>query len=215
MALVTCPEDVRKLQRETPNEHFVLQREVAPRLWESCKFDLRVYVLAVQGFGKSSQPQENNQTEESAKPRVFVFPECMARVCTQTFVPGDQSPLANLTNTALNHRKTLGREAVTGVGLNYEDVFAQVCTLVRKTFEAAEPTLERKFRAAGCPRCASILGFDAILDQDGRLWLLEANASPSVAAECALDEQLKGEVLGDYAAFVASGGRERGSFVEL
>lgn len=139
----------------------------------------------------------------------------MARVCTRPFAPGDRDPLAVLTNTALNHRKVLGREAITGAGLEYEDVFGGVCELVRETFALTESTLERKHKLAGFPRCASVLGFDVIPDQNGRLWLLEANASPSVAAECALDERLKGEVLSDYAAFVASGGRECGRFVEL
>ena len=139
----------------------------------------------------------------------------MARVCVRPFSAGDQSQLANLTNTALNHKKALGREAIAGAGLDYGDVFGQVCAIVRKTFEAASSVLERKFRTAGSPRCASILGFDVIPDSEGRLWLLEANASPSVASECAVDEKLKGAVLADYAAFIDSVGRERGRFVEL
>lgn len=48
--LVSDPEEVRGLRRENPNEHFVLQREVAPRTWAGRKFDLRVYVLAAQGL---------------------------------------------------------------------------------------------------------------------------------------------------------------------
>ena len=139
----------------------------------------------------------------------------MARICTRPFSPDERDPLATLTNTALNHEKRPGRATLAESGLAYEDALEQIKKIIQAVFERLSPVLERKHEAAGRPPCASILGFDLIPDPDGRLWLLEANASPSVAAECALDEELKGAVLADYAAFVASGGRERGRFVEV
>ena len=47
--VVENPAEVGESRRAAPNEHFVLQREVAPRLWRGRKFDLRVYVLVSQG----------------------------------------------------------------------------------------------------------------------------------------------------------------------
>lgn len=40
-----------------------------------------------------------------------------------------------------------------------------------------------------------LLGFDVLLDKTGKPWLLEVNHSPSLAADSAVDEAVKGGVV--------------------
>jgi hypothetical protein len=54
----------------------------------------------------------------------------------------------------------------------------------------------------GCPpsQCFELLGFDIMLDEELRPWLLEVNHSPSFATDSRLDQQLKQALLTDTIA---------------
>ena len=45
--------------------------------------------------------------------------------------------------------------------------------------------------------CFEVLGFDVLIDQNGKPWLLEVNQSPSFATESDLDYQVKHKVITD------------------
>jgi len=94
-----------------------------------------------------------------------------------------------------------------------------VRSLVAMTFLAlpelcarAEPRRERSVRAAssasaadrGCAPCFELFGLDVMLDETGRPWLLEVNASPSLGVDCAADSELKPGVLRDTVQLVSA-----------
>lgn len=56
----------------------------------------------------------------------------------------------------------------------------------------------------GCASCFELFGFDVMLDEEGRPWLLEVNASPAVGIDCPTDEALKPALLRDTALLVSA-----------
>ena len=51
-------------------------------------------------------------------------------------------------------------------------------------------------------KCFQILGFDIILDEKLKPWLLEVNQTPSFATESPLDDKIKSELIRDTLALV-------------
>ena len=45
--------------------------------------------------------------------------------------------------------------------------------------------------------CFELLGFDILIDQEMKPWLLEVNLSPALACESPLDQKVKANVLSD------------------
>lgn len=45
--------------------------------------------------------------------------------------------------------------------------------------------------------CFELLGFDVLIDQNGKPWLLEVNQAPSFATDSDLDHQVKHKVISD------------------
>lgn len=45
--------------------------------------------------------------------------------------------------------------------------------------------------------CFELLGFDIIIDQWAKPWLLEVNSSPALCIDCQIDEQVKPKLIKD------------------
>ncbi|CAK4775223.1 unnamed protein product [Aphanomyces euteiches] len=86
-------------------------------------------------------------------------------------------------------------------GMDAEAVWADICDVVIKTLLAIQPRLvagyrsffgtdESKGRQWG-PAAFEILGFDIMLDQQGKTWMIEVNHAPSFAGDSKLDKAIK------------------------
>ncbi|CAE7230797.1 Ttll6 [Symbiodinium necroappetens] len=91
-----------------------------------------------------------------------------------------------------------------------QGVWTEIATCVRKTLLAIGPKMQENYHSyfgrtrqsfeeePGCrSACFEILGFDFILDEDERLFLLEVNSAPSLSTPTALDEEIKSSMLGE------------------
>lgn len=74
--------------------------------------------------------------------------------------------------------------------------------LLVKTLIVAQPHLSHIYKT-GQPEdvenslCFHILGFDVLIDEDCKPWLIEVNQSPSFKADSALDRRIKEKLVAD------------------
>lgn len=83
-------------------------------------------------------------------------------------------------------------------GISYDEVFKNIKTLCIKTLMAVEPQITTAMRATKHrSQCFEIYGFDVIIDQKLRPWLLEVNVAPSLSSSSPYDKQVKTLLLCD------------------
>eukprot|EP01065_Artemidia_motanka_P032794 TRINITY_DN39776_c0_g1_i1.p1 TRINITY_DN39776_c0_g1~~TRINITY_DN39776_c0_g1_i1.p1 ORF type:complete len:811 (+),score=154.89 TRINITY_DN39776_c0_g1_i1:52-2484(+) len=159
---------------------WVIQRYVErPMLIDGRKFDIRVWVLL-----DSSQ-------------RIYVYREGVMRTSSAQYNSNDLSDaLAHLTNHAVQERGPMYGAFEKGNEMWYRDFdeYLQKSTGGRRTFaQDIEPQLKeciartltaaRPYLHAPTPpmRCFQLFGFDFMVDESYRVWLLEVNGSPMIA----------------------------------
>lgn len=173
----------------------VVQHYIKPLLMAGFKFDLRLYVAVV-----------------SLKPLVaYVYQDFLVRFATERYNLDDLSNVySHLTNTSIN---TLGpgyRETKGYIGTGCKWNMHQLCIrfhqdgiddrlLWQRVTDIIILTLKSQESSdKSCSsHCVELLGFDILIDQQYRPWLLEVNESPSLANDCAVDEQIKVPMLRD------------------
>jgi tubulin polyglutamylase TTLL6/13 len=181
----------------------VCQEYIAPFLLNRLKFDLRIYVLVT-----SVDPL-----------RVYIHKENMARFCTEKYVAPAKSNLtkmySHLTNYSVNKdnpkfvQNTEGREGsahkrgTTSVfaemesqGVDVERLQDQIDEVIQFTLLAVQQEYIQMYRRTvktqdERSRLFEILGFDVMIDEDLKPWLIEVNNNPSLHAESPFDEALK------------------------
>ena len=104
-------------------------------------------------------------------------------------------------------------------GLNIDDLFDQINTIVVKTIISAEPLLWNgvemylpntyQFDTSSNidtkvknNNCFELLGFDILVDENFKPWLLEVNLSPSLNTDTQLDFKVKGGLIADLFTLV-------------
>lgn len=177
-----------------------------PLLIQGLKWDLRVYVV-VTGF----EPL-----------RAYVYREGLTRFASSPYSTDEehlQDAYRHLTNYSINksaHNFVENREVkhdnvghkwslsalsrhLTCVGVDVELMWARINDLIIKTLLAVEPTISSKTKeiAMHHSNCFEVYGFDVLVDEDLKPWLIEVNLSPSMMAESPLDWQVKSALLAD------------------
>ncbi|NXN90923.1 TTL13 polyglutamylase, partial [Rhinopomastus cyanomelas] len=190
-------------------EHMICQQYISkPFLIDGFKFDMRVYVLVT-----SCDPL-----------RIFMYKEGLARFATTRYIdpsdPSGRSPddvCMHLTNYTINKRnENFVWDGVTGSkrklstlnawmvdnGYNTTKLWADIEDIIIKTLISAHPVVKHNYQScfpkhtAACA-CFEILGFDILLDQQLKPWLLEVNHSPSFNTDTRLDREVKDALLCD------------------
>ena len=178
--------DISELQYDC---NAVVQRYVAsPLLIGGYKFDMRIYV-AVPSFHPLT---------------VYIFQEGLVRFSTEKY---DLSSLNNvfshLTNTSINKHSpqyTVDKERV-GPGCkwtvtqlryylhqnNLDDrlLWARITNIITLTLLIQAPQVPKTCN------CFELYGFDILIDENLKPWLLEVNFSPALATDCQTDVIVK------------------------
>jgi tubulin polyglutamylase TTLL5 len=188
------------------SQSSVIQRYVErPLCLAEYKFDLRLYVLVT-----SFRPLES-----------FIYSEGFARLSTQPYStdPADlQNKFIHLTNSSIQKMNTeelrkdnplnsesaavggskislLGShglwERLTTHGVDIKQLWQSICQLVLKSLIAVDDRIQPQ------PCCFEVFGYDVLIDSQLRPWLLEVNASPSLARENNLDARVKEAMVRD------------------
>ncbi|GLC44290.1 Tubulin polyglutamylase ttll5 [Pleodorina starrii] len=86
-----------------------------------------------------------------------------------------------------------------GLGPGWLAVWRQVCDIVAAAVIAAEPRMNTEFKMKVPHRnnCFEVWGFDIMLTDSFRAWLIEANTCPSLAADSGLDMRVKGAMVSE------------------
>ena len=94
--------------------------------------------------------------------------------------------------------KTL-KAAFEHAAINYDEVMNRIKDLIIKAIISVEPLLANNLNRASRNRhlCFEIFGFDVILDQNMKPWLLEVNVLPSLSSSSALDKKIKTSMMCD------------------
>jgi tubulin polyglutamylase TTLL11 len=174
---------------------YIVQRYINnPLIIDGKKFDLRLYVLV-----------------SSVNPLiVYLNDEGLARFCTQNYEPTNDKNLSNvymhLSNYSLNKNSKEYKftEVTTEIndgskrsmesfwksyekaGYNKANLVEEINELIRKFLTAMYPFLKYNYKLAfqdKDAKCFHILGFDIMIDDQFKPWLLEINANPSLSIE--------------------------------
>jgi len=185
------------------SEDMVIQKYVHnPMLLEGHKFDLRIYVLVT-----SFSPLE-----------AFIYKRGYARLSSRPYnlIAGELTDrFIHLTNAAVNRqnqsasvleclRDASSEEAGgTKCSLEYlwrkleesnidtEAVWKGICDVVVKSLVCADDVIPNQ------PNSFELFGYDIMIDEDLKPWLIEVNSSPSMETDCAFDVQTKTELIYD------------------
>ena len=192
-------------------ERYIAQRYIRrPYLIENLKFDLRIYCLI---YGCDPL-------------RIFIYKEGMSRFATDNYnVPNDKNlndQYIHLTNYAINknnkkfifntdaenpnigHKKSLSFiwQYIDEHGGDSTKLKSEIYDCIVKTLCMVQPILSQSYY--NCipmdidnNRCFEILGFDILIDDKLRPWILEVNNSPSFTTDTPFDLKLKSSLIED------------------
>uniref|UniRef100_A0A7S4W7Q2 Tubulin--tyrosine ligase-like protein 5 n=1 Tax=Alexandrium monilatum TaxID=311494 RepID=A0A7S4W7Q2_9DINO len=193
--------------RDLPSGSSVVSQYVDnPLLIQGLKFDLRVYVMVTQ-----YDPL-----------RAYIYREGLARFASKPYSTEEehlQDAYRHLTNYSINksapnfmenqdlnednygHKWSLSalNRHLRCVGVDHRTMWSRIMDLIVKTLLAVEPVISERTRRCTMHQgvCFEIYGFDVLVDEDLKPWILEVNLSPSMQAESPLDWQVKSSLLSD------------------
>lgn len=198
---------LRNLVELPMKESVVVSRYVEkPLLIQGLKFDLRIYVMVT-----SFRPL-----------RAYVYREGLTRFASKAYST-DEEHLADvyrhLTNYSINkgaenfqenqrvqadnygHKWSLSalNRHLRCIGVNVKEMWSRIMDIIVKTLLAVEPAISAATKESCLHEqsCFELYGFDILVDEHLKPWLLEVNLSPSMQAESPLDKQIKSSLLSD------------------
>ncbi|XP_014251153.1 probable tubulin polyglutamylase TTLL2 isoform X1 [Cimex lectularius] len=185
----------RKISELTFDSHTVVQRYVRdPFLIGGYKFDLRLYVCV---------PCFHPLT-------IYLYREGLARFSTDKFSLSDlKNRYAHLTNSSVNKQGPGYSEMKDKVGAGCKWTLKQLRHYLKQN-EIDDWLLWQRIvnmivltvasQVSGVPttpNCFEFYGFDVLIDQDLKPWLLEVNSSPALCTDCDVDPAVKKPMLHD------------------
>merc|ERR1719353_2820788 len=93
-------------------------------------------------------------------------------------------------------------------GWDFDATLARIQDLAVKTMISVEPEIVQVLHRGTGPEnlnaqtCFEVFGFDVLLDQDLKPWLLEVNVSPSLSSSSPLDRRIKTMLCADVLTLV-------------
>jgi len=200
----------RSAEKVPQNDHMIVQEYCdKPFLIDGFKFDLRIYVLVT-----SCDPL-----------RVFLYNDGLVRLSTEPYASPQDTNIEqlymHLTNYSINkhsenYEKCESNESGSKRSIKFlnqylrendydtTQLWRSITDMIIKTMVLAEPHILHAYRMCrpghtpgGDSVSFEVLGFDVLLDDKLRPWLLEVNRSPSFATDEKIDNEIKSGLLTD------------------
>lgn len=202
---------VRDVSTLTYSQSSVVQRYVErPLCLEGFKFDLRLYILVTSfqpleafiykdGFARLSTVPYSTRPEDINNKFIHLTNSSIQKYNTEEM--SKENPLSEENNDVGGSKIALLGDCglwarLKKGGINSEKVWTEISTLVVKSLVAINEKVSYQ------PCCFEIFGYDVIIDSNLRPWLLEVNASPSLARENNLDIRVKNAMIRDTIALI-------------
>ena len=206
----SCGRGIKIINKSTkinPKKGYLVSDYIQnPHLINDIKYDLRIYAMLT-----SLDPL-----------RIYIYKEGLARFATEKYSL-HQSKLnqkfRHLTNFSLNKNSLQYTMNIGGINdrsgskwslkslrmefeelnINYEEIFAKIKDIIIKTLISVEPMM---FVGAmrtqeNIRKCFELYGFDILIDENYKPWLMEVNISPSLNLSSPLDYQIKINLIQD------------------
>ena len=171
-----------------------------PLLYKGYKFDLRIYV-AITSFYPL---------------KIYIYREGLARLATAKYIKsdsGDFNKQLHLTNTCLNknskHKSSLKQyeddvldyamsfsavfNQLKAEGIDVDLIWGKIYDLIIKATLSIENYVSgyTKEHFQNGSKCFELFGYDIMIDNNLKPWLLEVNLAPSLALSTKLEETIK------------------------
>ncbi|XP_063302272.1 tubulin polyglutamylase TTLL5-like [Pelobates fuscus] len=198
---------INSLSQITRKDKLLVSRYIQnPLLIDGLKFDIRLYVLVT-----SYDPLT-----------IYLFKEGITRFATRKYKLTKENMnnrFVHLTNYSVNkksasfvschnpHVEDYGSKWSMSALLNYlkkngkdtATLMSKIEDVIIKTIISAEGTiaLASKSMLAHRKNCFEIYGFDILIDENMKPWMLEVNLSPSLTCDAPLDLKIKANVVAD------------------
>lgn len=208
-AAASCGRGIKVVKNvpEVPKKgKFVVSKYISkPHTINGFKYDLRVYVC-VTGFDPL---------------RVFMYKDGLVRFATEQYVKGKKSlkkRYIHLTNFSVNKKSknfirvqndvqdgegskwsfTALRKKFVELGLDFDGVFLKIEDIIVKTLISVEHHMisslsSQRYRNT----CFELYGFDVLIDENLKPWLLEVNILPSLSSSSPMDKKIKTSLMCD------------------
>lgn len=189
------------MKYNTSEGEIVQQYIMNPLCLNGYKFDLRIYVL-VTSFNPLC---------------IYMYDQGLVRIATVKYVQNNYNNLyCHLTNSSINETSDdyqvqedeeegskwsfeILRKYFDENGINYDGIFRQIKDVIIKTLVAAES--ETNFSIKKFVRqknqCFELFGFDIMIDEAYKPWLIEVNVSPALKTATPLDVKIKDSLVCD------------------
>lgn len=185
-----------------PSSHYVASKYIDnPLLINSLKFDLRIYAVIT-----SIDPL-----------RIYVYKEGLVRFATAEYKKGELSNrFMHLTNYSVNKLSPCFRVSSTGQeghkwtlealkkyfqerNIDFLPIWSRIKEIIVKTIISIENKMHTgaKMFVPYRTNCFELLGFDILLDDSYKPWLLEVNLSPSLNVDSSVDLNTKAHLVCD------------------
>lgn len=196
---------VHRWEQIPKKQPLVVQRYVRnPYLINGTKFDLRLYALVT-----SFDPL-----------KVYLFPDGLVRFASNKYSQECEDlsdRYMHLTNYSINKKSASYTPGGSGdcqghkwsiralqryleaLGVDFASLWEQMVDIVVRTLACAEGPMNRLIQRHTSSRytCYELFGFDVLLDDQLKPWLLEVNISPSLRSATPVDYAVKSEVVKD------------------
>jgi tubulin polyglutamylase TTLL4 len=211
----SCGRGIRLVSSNThlskKTSHIVSKYISNPHIINGFKYDLRVYVCVT-----SFDPL-----------RIYIYNDGLVRFATEKYAVDKRNlkkRYVHLTNFSVNKRsekfvknkdpgvdgegskwslKAL-QKAFKELGLNYESILNEIEDVIIKALISIEPHIVNTMNQTNKYKnmCFEVYGFDILLDQNLKPWLLEVNVCPSLSSSSPLDKKIKTSLMCDMFTMV-------------
>ncbi|XP_041254631.1 tubulin polyglutamylase TTLL5 isoform X15 [Onychostruthus taczanowskii] len=206
-------------------DNILVSRYISnPLLIDDFKFDVRLYVLVTsydplvvylyeEGLARFATVRYD-QASKNIKNQFMHLTNYSVNKKSGDYVSCDDPEVEDYGNkwsmsAMLRYLKQEGRDTagllgVTAAAEHNPALMASVEDLIIKTLVSAEPSIASACKSFLSHRgsCFELYGFDVLIDDTLKPWLLEVNLSPSLACDAPLDLKIKASMLSDMFTLV-------------